>query len=101
MTKDHAYDIARREFYRIRLQEDIERRVAAEEAEATGAQFGPRYLDIGMELENKEFDNWKEWAKTQAQLLGQRTAALSGAPELATENDVEKAAELDQIEESD
>ncbi|KAJ5699190.1 37S ribosomal protein S25 [Penicillium malachiteum] len=98
MTKDGAYDIARREFYRIRLQEDIERRVAAEEAEAFGANFGPRYLDIGMELEDKQHENWKEWAKTQAQIVGQRAAALSGAPELATESDLEASTGLEGAE---
>lgn len=85
MTKSHAYDIARREFYRLRLQEDIQRRVAAEEAEATGAQFGPSYLEIGMDLENQQYEKWKAWAKTEAQLFDQRTAALSGAPEVALE----------------
>ncbi|KAJ5281557.1 37S ribosomal protein S25 [Penicillium angulare] len=95
MTKESAYDVARREFYRLRLQEDIERRVAAEEAEATGAQFGPKYLDIGMELENKEYEKWKEWAKLQSQIFGQRAAALSGAPELASEGDKEDTASLD------
>lgn len=98
MTKDSAYDIARREFYRVRLQQDIERRVAAEEAEATGAQFGPKYLDIGMELENKQYEKWKEWAKVQAQILGQRAAALSGAPELASEGDKEDASEVEESE---
>lgn len=80
MTKSAAYDIARREFYRLRLQEDIERRVASEEAEATGATFGPSLLDIGMELENKEFERWKQWAQLEAQLLEQRGAAFVGAP---------------------
>ncbi|KAL4906486.1 hypothetical protein BDW74DRAFT_150516 [Aspergillus multicolor] len=71
MTENRAYDIARREFYRLRLQEDIQRRVAAEEAEATGAVFGPRRLDIGMELENQQFEAWKSWAKTEAQIVDQ------------------------------
>lgn len=83
MTKGAAYDIARREFYQLRLREDIQRRVAAEEAESTGAQWGRRMLDIGMELENQEYENWKEWAKLQAQLMEQKTAAFIGAPEVA------------------
>jgi small subunit ribosomal protein S23 len=87
MTKSAAYDIARREFYRLRLQEDIERRVAAEEAEATGATFGPSLLEVGMELENQEYERWKAWAKTEAQLLDQRTAAFTGAPEVAAAAD--------------
>jgi len=48
MTKSTAYDIARREFYQFRHREDIERRVAAEEAEATGAEFGPTMLEVGV-----------------------------------------------------
>lgn len=81
ITKSEAYDIARREFYKLRLQEDIERRVAAEEAEATGATFGPTMLEVGMELENQEYERWKAWAKMEAQVQDQRAAAFVGAPE--------------------
>ncbi|KAL4785725.1 mitochondrial ribosomal protein S25 [Aspergillus varians] len=84
MTKPRAYDTARREFYRLRLQEDIERRVAAEEAEATGATFGPSRLEVGMELENQQHEIWKQWAKTEAQIVDQVSAAApeaeSGTP---------------------
>ncbi|KAL4927170.1 mitochondrial 37S ribosomal protein mS23 [Aspergillus undulatus] len=82
MTKSVAYDIARREFYRLRLQEDIERRVAAEEAEATGANFGPTQLEIGMELESRVYENWKQWAKTEAQIVDQ-----ASSPEDASESE--------------
>lgn len=67
MSKGNAYDIARREFYQLRQREDIARRVAAEEAEATGASFGPSRLEIGMQLENEEYERWKEWAKSEVQ----------------------------------
>lgn len=89
MTKSAAYDIARREFYKIRLREDIERRVAVEEAQATGANFGPSYLEIGMQLENEQYEKWKAWAKTEAQVFDQRTASLTGAPEIASETEPE------------
>lgn len=89
MTKSTAYDIARREFYKIRLREDIERRVATEEAEAMGAKFGPSALEIGMQLENEEYEKWKAWAKTEAQLFEQRTASVTGAPEVASETEPE------------
>lgn len=79
MTKSYAYDIARREFYRLRLQEDIERRVAAEEAQATGANFGPTYHQIGMELENKEYENWKQWAKIEANIVEQSSPSSDEA----------------------
>lgn len=83
MSKTAAYDIARREFYRLRLRQEIEQRVAAEEAEATGAVFGPRMLDVSMGLEDKVYEEWKSWAKTQAQVLDQKNAAFVGAPEVA------------------
>ncbi|OJJ03676.1 hypothetical protein ASPVEDRAFT_152142 [Aspergillus versicolor CBS 583.65] len=83
MTKSRAYDVARREFYRLRLQEDIERRVAAEEAQATGATFGPTRLEIGMQLENQQHEIWKQWAKTEAQVVDQ--ASASGEEETASE----------------
>lgn len=78
MTKSAAYDIARREFYHLRLQEDIERRVAQEEARATGAIFGPTMNEVGMELENKEYERWKEWSENEAQIQSQKTAAFVG-----------------------
>jgi small subunit ribosomal protein S23 len=82
MTKSAAYDIARREFYRLRLKEDIQRRVAAEEAAAYGAEFGPSYLDIGMKMENEQYDKWVAWARETSLVQDQRKSALSGAPDL-------------------
>ncbi|KAL4878539.1 37S ribosomal protein S25, mitochondrial [Aspergillus karnatakaensis] len=96
MTKSTAYDIARREFYRLRLQEDIERRVAAEEAEATGATFGPSRLVISQELENQQYEIWKSWAKTEAQIVEQKTVSTPTAS-----SDRFEAPEKDEISEDD
>jgi small subunit ribosomal protein S23 len=87
MTKSNAYDIARREFYRLRLQEDIQRRVAAEEASAYGAEFGPSYMEIGMKLEDQQWNKWVEWAREQALVSGQRQAAQVGAPEVGEDSE--------------
>lgn len=76
MTPDEAYDKARKEFYDLRLQEDVERRVAKEEAMSTGAYFGPSALDIGMQLEDKEYENWKAWAEKEVILEEQKNAAM-------------------------
>lgn len=65
LTKEQAYDMVRKEFYAIRQQEDIERRIAAEEARMVGAYFGKSRLEIGMELENKTFEEWRTWAETE------------------------------------
>ncbi|KAL4944935.1 hypothetical protein BDV06DRAFT_186170 [Aspergillus oleicola] len=86
ITKSAAYDIARREFYRLRLKEDIERRVAAEEAEATGANFGPTHLEIGMQLENQQHEAWRQWARTEAQIVDH-----SSSPEGESESASSKA----------
>jgi len=61
-TKDEAYDMARREFYALRQQEDIERRIAVEEARMVGAYFGKNMLQVGVELEGKMWESWKEFA---------------------------------------
>ncbi|QDS76615.1 hypothetical protein FKW77_007776 [Venturia effusa] len=75
ITKTHAYDIARKEYYFHRHLEDVERRVAKEEAMHVGAWFGPGPLEVGMQLENKIFDSWKRWALEQAEMESQRSAS--------------------------
>jgi len=91
LQRDQAYDVARKEFYALRQEEEIEKRVAREEARHVGAYFGKNRLQISMDLEDKEFEVWKGWA-------GKRTAALeqNQSPHLATfgeEADAEAAAE--------
>lgn len=76
ITNTQAYDQARKEFYNLRLQEDVERRIAKEEAMATGASFGPSALDIGRHLEDKEYERWKESAIKEIALMEQRNAAM-------------------------
>lgn len=80
MLKNEAYDQARREFYRIRHSEDIERRIAREEALSTGAYFGLSALDIGMQLENKNFENWKVWAQKEIVLVRAARSGLAVGP---------------------
>ncbi|KKY32625.1 putative mitochondrial 37s ribosomal protein rsm25 [Diaporthe ampelina] len=69
MSKEQAYDIARKELYNIRQQQDIERRVAKEEARMVGAYFGKSRLEVSMELENAVYEKWKKWAEGEAQKL--------------------------------
>ncbi|GKT56516.1 37S ribosomal protein Rsm25 [Colletotrichum tofieldiae] len=66
LNRDQAYDVARKEFYALRQEEEIEKRVAREEARHVGAYFGKNRLQIGQDLEDKEFENWKGWAHQQA-----------------------------------
>lgn len=79
MTAAMAYDAARKEFYAARLAQDVERRVAKEEAESTGAYFGKSALEVGMELEDKAYEQFKAWAiKEDEALTLRRTAVFTG-----------------------
>jgi small subunit ribosomal protein S23 len=62
MTEKKAYDIVRKDFYRLRHEEDVERRIAQEEARMVGGYFGKTRLQRGMELEDREYESWKVWA---------------------------------------
>ncbi|KAF9871219.1 37s ribosomal protein rsm25 [Colletotrichum karsti] len=69
LNRDQAYDKARKEFYALRQEEEIEKRVTREEAKWVGAYFGKNKLQIGQVLEDREFETWKGWAKQRAMLL--------------------------------
>jgi small subunit ribosomal protein S23 len=64
-SKAAAYDQARREFYHHRHLNEIRTRIAKEEAMHVGAYFGKGPLEVGMELENKAWEDWKAWANQQ------------------------------------
>ena len=81
LSKPRAYDEARREFYRHRHLEEIRRRIAKEEALHVGAYFGKGPLEIGMELEDKAFENWKTWAAQQIEDEQQMRAQLFSGPQ--------------------
>jgi small subunit ribosomal protein S23 len=90
MTSAKAYDQARQEFYAIRHQEDVERRVAKEEALATGAYFGKSMLEIGMELEDKTYESWKKWAQNEVEVIDQqRSAQYTGIETIEEDVDIE------------
>lgn len=65
LSKASAYDQARREFYAHRHLSEIRSRIAKEEAQHVGAYFGKGPLEVGMELEDKSWENWKRWATQQ------------------------------------
>lgn len=93
LERDQAYDVARKEFYALRREEEIERRVAKEEALWVGAYFGKGPLEVGMELEDKSFERWKEWAAKEVEAIQrQRDSAYTG---IGTAN--EDVAEADDL----
>ncbi|KAH9808841.1 Mitochondrial ribosomal protein S25 [Teratosphaeria destructans] len=64
-----SYDMARKEFYRYRHAREVESRVAREEALASGAFFGPGPNEVGMQLEDRQYDSWKAWAEKEITAL--------------------------------
>jgi len=78
LDEAQSYDKARKEFYFYRHQEDVERRVAKEEALATGAYFGKGPIEIGMELENRQWEDWKAWALKEMEKEKQQAGAAYG-----------------------
>lgn len=64
-TREQAYDHARRDFYLIRQSEEIERRIALEEARMVGAYFGKNRLQVSLEIEDKTYESWKRWAQAE------------------------------------
>jgi small subunit ribosomal protein S23 len=97
-SKSRAYDAARKEFYQLRQQEEIERRIAVEEARMYGAYFGKTNLQVGMELEDAMYETWKKWAAGEiAKLEAERSEAYASVVDvaedkrLADDEDVEAA----------
>jgi small subunit ribosomal protein S23 len=85
ITIPQAYDLARKEFYKLRRAEETRDRIAAEEARHMGAQFGPSYNKISMKIENEMFNKWEVWARGQLLEQVQRTAAFEGTAGMAKE----------------
>ncbi|KAF2461287.1 mitochondrial ribosomal protein S25-domain-containing protein [Lineolata rhizophorae] len=106
LSKALAYDTARKEFYAVRHKEDVQRRVAREEALHVGAYFGLGALQVGMQLEDAAWDEAREWAAKEVQLARQLGAAASTTAQVTSagveSGDLEAVAEEEgaQLEES-
>jgi small subunit ribosomal protein S23 len=72
-----AYDIARKEFYAYRHQQEVSQRVAREEALHVGAYFGASVQDIGAKLEDQTYEKWKAAALKRGREIQQQQAANS------------------------
>lgn len=63
-----AYDQARFEFYRLRMEEEMESAVAREEATMCGAIFPSTNLDWGLQMEQKYIDEWTNVASEKTKV---------------------------------
>lgn len=78
ITVPQAYDIARKEFYKLRRREERRDRVAAEEARHMGAQFGKSAIQISMGVENEMYQDWEKWSRQTVMEQTSRVAAFEG-----------------------
>lgn len=95
MNRKEAYDQARKELYAFRHREDIQRRVAREEALNTGAYFGPSQINIGIQLEGAAFEDWKQWAQEESSRKRQEAAAMYTDLEKDKPSDSSEADEIE------
>jgi small subunit ribosomal protein S23 len=65
----------------------VERRVAKEEALSTGAYFGNSTLEVGMEMEDQAYEEWKAWAMKEIEVLERQKDAVYTNFETADDND--------------
>ncbi|KAL9052059.1 MAG: hypothetical protein Q9162_005630 [Coniocarpon cinnabarinum] len=79
LSRAAAYDKARKEMYQRRAFDEMEVKIAQEEAMSVDAEFGMSLLDVGMQLENKEFNRFRSWAQEQVTLQEQARAASYAA----------------------
>ncbi|ODQ81505.1 hypothetical protein BABINDRAFT_11639 [Babjeviella inositovora NRRL Y-12698] len=70
-----AYDQARLEFYRARIEQEIEQQVTLEESSMYGAVFTKSSTDLGFEAEAPKIAKWKEEALEQTSLFQTRSTA--------------------------
>lgn len=78
LSREEAYDMARKEFYALRHQEQVEVRIAQEEARMVGAYFGKTRLQVSMGLEDLEYERWKKFAEEEmARIQAQRQGAYT------------------------
>ncbi len=86
LSKAVAYDQARREFYAHRHLSEIRARIAKEEAQHVGAYFGKGPLEIGMDLEDRTWEKWKQWATLQIENEQSMRSQLMNGQELESED---------------
>ncbi|KAL3233401.1 Small ribosomal subunit protein mS23 [Nakaseomyces bracarensis] len=81
-----AYDQARLEFYRVRIQQELEEQVAAEEAEMFGSVFGPTAIEHGLMKEQEVVAKWKQDAELQTEFMSAKQENASKAAGEDTSN---------------
>ncbi|KAJ8099388.1 mitochondrial ribosomal protein S25-domain-containing protein [Lipomyces tetrasporus] len=84
LSQDEAYDIARKEFYSLRVKETIERQTAEEEARMFGAVFSKSYNQRGLENEAESLEEWKTRAQTVTKRMQSRFGMAGDEEEVSS-----------------
>lgn len=75
-----AYDIARYEYYQVKMQRELEAQIAKEEAQLYGATFKPSSIEYGFNKEQQVIDQWKADAiEATKKLEASKSSAASGS----------------------
>ena len=85
IPRNEAYDLARKEFYDLRHRQQLEQRIAYEEAMHVGAYFGQLRLDISMKIEDQVRSDWLAWADNELQSIEASTSRVAGISEIPVE----------------
>ncbi|AAS51709.2 ADL211Cp [Eremothecium gossypii ATCC 10895] len=85
-----AYDQARFEFYRLRMQQELEEQIAYEEATMVGAVFKTTAVEHGLQQEQKVLDKWKEDVVAGLQLMSAKKNSTKQSWAEATEEKEEQ-----------
>lgn len=93
-----AYDQARFEFYRLRIEQEVLEQVSQEEAEMFGSVFGTTAIEFGIQKEQSVIDTWKKKALQQAELSMAKKSNPSSSWE-TEENDGNNNKHQDDVEE--
>jgi hypothetical protein len=75
-VEELAYDQARKEFYQIRLEQDVERQVAREEALHYGSYFETSANEKSLKFEDDAFEDWKTWALQDIEAFKHKNASM-------------------------
>ncbi|KAL6948733.1 hypothetical protein ACO0QE_001206 [Hanseniaspora vineae] len=73
-----AYELAKFEFYQLRIEEEFENQIAREEAELQGALFRESAVEFGFNEEQKYIKYWKKKAIEKTELLQAQSSDNSG-----------------------
>ncbi|CCK68206.1 mitochondrial 37S ribosomal protein mS23 KNAG_0A05410 [Huiozyma naganishii CBS 8797] len=92
-----AYDKARFEFYRIRMQQELEEQISQEEAAMYGSVYTQSAIEFGLEKEGKVIETWKRRVikETEAMLARRASPSESWNPEELEGENEETAEEKD------